>query len=98
MVIFGYPKNQENKVELKKRCPASSVFMTDRYEEPHLPELQHAYGELENDMRLHNRLPFNDTGSIADFYYFRKYTSNFMEEMNRSAKTFMDRWNGPEEY
>lgn len=97
MVIFGYPKNAESKVELKKRCPVSSVFMTDKYTEPHLPELQQAYGELEDDLRKHNRLPFDNTGSIADFYYFRKYTSAFMEEMNRSAKTFMERWDGPEE-
>lgn len=97
MVIFGYPKNPDNKIALKKRCPASSVFMTDRYTEPHLPELRQAYGELENDLRLHNRLPFDNAGSIADFYYFRKYASDFMEEMNRSTKVFMERWDGPEE-
>ncbi|MFA6689703.1 MAG: nitroreductase family protein [Sphaerochaetaceae bacterium] len=97
MVIFGYPKNPGNNVELKKRSPASSIFMTDRYRDLHLEDLKTAYGPMEEEMRRHNRLPFGNTGSIADYYYFRKYSSSFMEEMNRSTKAFMQHWDGPEE-
>ncbi|HCJ95332.1 MAG TPA: nitroreductase, partial [Sphaerochaeta sp.] len=37
-------------------------------------------------------LPFENTGSISDYYYFRKHTSGFMEEMNRSSKAIIDSW------
>lgn len=97
MLIFGYPKNEARNLPPRKRCPASSIFMKDAYQKPTLNTLQKAYEELEEELRQQNRLPFNNTGTIADYYYFRKHTSDFMQEMTRSCKAFVTRWESEEE-
>jgi len=92
LVIFGYPKNPEPLAFPAIRCPEASIFMENRYEEPHLAQLHAAFGAQEERLRQQNRLPFDNTGTIADYYYFRKHTSDFMEEMNRSSKLLVDGW------
>lgn len=92
LVIFGYPKSKEPLAHPAIRCPADSIFMTDSYREPHLTDLEIAFKAQEQQLRNQNRLPFNNTGTIADYYYFRKHTSDFMEEMNRSSKVLVQNW------
>ena len=97
MVIFGYPKDGfGSKSAQSLRPPTDYVFMENRYLEPHLPQLLQAYSRQEEQMRNQKRLPFNNTGTISDYYYFRKHQSPFMEEMNRSAKVMVDRWLHPD--
>ncbi|WP_041384570.1 nitroreductase family protein [Sphaerochaeta pleomorpha] len=91
MVIFGYKKNQGN-LKLTARCPENAIFMENHYREPHLEQLKQDFASHEENRRKTNSLPFSNTGSIADYYYFRKHTSSFMEEMNRSTKLMFDTW------
>lgn len=91
MVIFGYKKNQGT-LRLTERCPQSAIFMENQYREPHLEQLKQDFASHEEQKRRTNSLPFSNTGSIADYYYFRKHTSTFMEEMNRSTKLMFDTW------
>ena len=91
MVIFGYKKNQGT-LRLTERCPQSAIFMENQYREPHLEQLKQDFASHEERKRRTNSLPFSNTGSIADYYYFRKHTSTFMEEMNRSTKLMFDTW------
>lgn len=92
LLIFGYPKNPRPLAHPAQRCPISAIFMENSYQEPHLETLQQAYEKQESHLKRQNLLPFNNTGSIADYYYFRKHTSDFMQEMNRSAQAIIDRW------
>jgi nitroreductase len=91
MLIFGYPK-QTRTVKQTPRCPVDSIFMTDRYEEPHLEEMSRAYAAHEEARRRVGSLPYQNTGTLADHYYLLKHTSAFMEEMNRSTAVMFDRW------
>lgn len=97
LVIFGYPKNPEPLANEAIRCPSTSIFHTDRYQEPNLESLQAAFGAQEQRLRTQGRLPFNNTGTIADYYYFRKHVSDFMKEMNRSSQAIIDHWMGSSE-
>lgn len=92
LIIFGYPKATGPLAHPAIRCPIPSIFMENSYREPHLQELEEAFGAQEQQLRDQKRLPFDNTGNIADYYYFRKHTSDFMEEMNRSAKALIDHW------
>ncbi len=91
MLIFGYPKGK-GPVKLTPRCPQDAVFMTDRYEEPHIEQLERAYELHEEDRRRSRSLPYENTGTLADYYYLRKHTSAFIEEMNRSTSVMFDWW------
>ncbi len=92
LLIFGYPKTNEPLANKSLRCPLESIFMDNYYQEPHLKDLQKAYGAQEELLRQQRRLPFENSGTIADFYYFRKHESEFMQEMNRSSKAIIDHW------
>lgn len=92
LVIFGYPKNPNPLAQSAIRCPAETIFMTDHYVEPHVKELEVAFGAQEQRLRQQGRLPFDNEGTIADYYYFRKHTSDFMEEMNRSSQEIINDW------
>ncbi len=92
LVIFGHPKNPKPLETPAIRCPIEFIFMENSYKEPHLEELHIAFGKQEARLREQKRLPFDNTGTIADYYYFRKHTSDFMQEMNRSSKAIIDNW------
>lgn len=91
MLIFGYPK-QTASVKQSPRCPVDSIFMTDGYEELHLDALEQAYHEHESSRRKVGSLPYGNEGTLADYYYLRKHSSAFMEEMNRSTAVMFERW------
>ncbi len=91
MLIFGYPKGK-GPVKLTPRCPDESIFMKDGYQEPHLEEMKIAYALHEEQRRATKSLPYENTGTLADYYYLRKHSSAFMEEMNRSAKVMFETW------
>ncbi|NBK20498.1 MAG: nitroreductase [Spirochaetia bacterium] len=91
MLIFGNPKSKPTGKQTP-RCPQEAVFMQDCYEKPTLEQLQQAFSEHEQRRRDSKVLPFNNTGSIADHYYFKKHTSPFMQEMNRSTKVMFEHW------
>lgn len=93
MLIIGYPKNENRATSnLTPRCPADAIFMENEYIEPHLEQLEKAYKAHEEGFRATHQLPFNNTGSIADRYYFKKHMSAFMAEMNRSAELMIEEW------
>lgn len=91
MLIFGFPKTKHT-TKQTPRCPKEAVFMQDSYQEPTLDQLKAAFSEHEELRREAKILPFGNTGSIADHYYFKKHTSKFMEEMNRSTSAMFDHW------
>jgi nitroreductase len=91
MIIFGYKKTTEP-MRLVPRCPKEAIFMKDTYREPHLEQLRKDFSAHEEQRRKTRNLPFDNTGSIADYYYFKKHTSTFMAEMNRSVKCMFDQW------
>ena len=50
------------------------------------------YHNQEEQSRENGVLPYDNTGTYADAYYNRKYTSAFMKEMNRSTALFLKPW------
>ena len=90
MLIMGYPKGII-KAPLSKRPEADGIFMENRYRKMDFDELERVYHEQEEALRKNGALPYENTGSIADRYY-KKYASDFMAEMNRSAAVFLKRW------
>jgi len=92
LVIFGHPKNPKPLENPAIRCPVESIFMENTYKEPHLEDLQIAFGKQEARLREQKRLPFDNTGTIADYYYFRKHATDFKQEMNRSAQIILENW------
>lgn len=89
-LIMGYPKRPTS--PMQRRPPKESIFMENSYAEPHLEELEKMYKDQEDFLREHKTLPYDNNGTIADYYYNRKYTSAFMKEMNRSTSVFLKRW------
>ncbi len=92
MLIFGYPKNPNPLPQPSLRCPSDAIFMKDKYKEPTLSDVEYAFKEQEQRLRDQQRLPFENSGTISDYYYFRKHTSDFMREMNRSAQKIIEFW------
>ena len=92
LVIFGYPKSTADLVFPAIRPPVDSVFMKNTYEDYTLERLNYTYGQQEERLREKKALPFDNTGNISDYYYFRKHTSEFMGEMNRSSALAYERW------
>jgi nitroreductase len=92
LVIFGYPKNPAPLAYPAVRCPIDSIFMENSYTEAHLSDLERAFGLQEQRLKKQGILPFENTGTISDYYYFKKHTSDFMEEMNRSSQAIIDHW------
>ena len=95
LLIFGYPKAKQALPVQSIRPPSDAVFMKDTYTPYTIETLRYAYAKQEEDARRKKKLPFNNTGSIADEYYFRKHTSDFMKEMNRSGELIIRRWKDP---
>lgn len=91
MLIMGYPKEELFAKPLTKRPPAdSSVFMEDGYQMPTKESLSYQYSEMEKFLKEHNIL--KEEQCYADHYFKRKYSSSFMDEMNRSTAVFLKRW------
>ncbi len=92
LVIFGYPKSTQELAHPSIRPPVDAVFMVNKYEDYTLEKLNYAYGEQEKAMRIRKNLPEDSTMTISDELYFRKHTSDFMKEMNRSGELLYKRW------
>lgn len=91
MLIFGYPK-EGRQAKTSPRCPADTIFMPNEYEDLSLKRLEYAYREHEEQRRKVGALPYDNTATLADYYYIRKHTSAFMEEMDRSTRVMFERW------
>lgn len=91
MVIMGY-KHDTPVGKLSARCPATDMFMTDRYQLRSKEALESAFNGQEKQAHAVNRLPYGNTGTLADYYYEKKYITSFMKEMNRSVAWWFDRW------
>jgi FMN reductase (NADPH) len=91
MLIFGYPA-QTQSTKQSPRCPVDAIFMENRYKEPHLGDLERAFSVHEEARRRVGALPYDNTATLADYYYLRKHTSAFMAEMDRSTRVMFDWW------
>lgn len=91
MLVLGYPK-EELKAPLLPRPEVDDFFFTDSYPELTGEMLEKMYSRQEAFQRERGTLPFDNQGSYADSYYKRKYMSDFMKEMNRSARAFLGPW------
>lgn len=90
MLIFGKP-TKALKTPLV-RPDAKYIFFKDRYINQSNEEIENTYSKHQEKAKKNNTLPFNNTGSIADQFYIKKFSSKFMKEMNRSTKVFIDKW------
>ena len=92
MLIMGYPLSEKkSEVTTPRPDTSSSIFMENGYKDLTSDDIYSQYEKHLEYFASKHLLPIEDA-SVADYYYNRKYTSSFMEEMNRSAKTFIDRW------
>jgi len=92
LLVFGYPKSTQELANPSIRPPVDAVFMENSYQDYTLERLQYAYGEQEKAMRKRKKLPEDSDMTISDELYFRKHTSDFMKEMNRSGELLYRRW------
>ncbi len=92
MVIFGYPKEGRSTEQASPRPPADAVFMENTYKDMDLEAMQYAYGEHQAQRRRQQVLPYENSGTLADYYYLRKHTAAFMDEMNRSTRVMFEWW------
>lgn len=90
MVIMGY-HTAEKSLKLIDRCSEDIVFMENTYSSFSQEELDKAWEKPLAREKKTKRVP-SDCATIADVVYKRKYTSDFMTEMNRSVKAFLTRW------
>lgn len=91
MLIFGYPK-EEPKGKQTRRPEPEYIFMENGYHKQSVAECAEMYKLHEEDYRERKILPNNNTGTYADYYFNKKYSSDFMKEMNRSTEVFLRRW------
>ncbi|MCK9190915.1 MAG: nitroreductase family protein [Sphaerochaetaceae bacterium] len=90
MLIMGYNKSNA-KVNLLDRCSEDLVFMDDEYKSFTKDELDEGWEKPLERLQKANRLPY-EGATLADSFYTRKYSTEFMKEMNRSVEVFLDRW------
>lgn len=95
MLIMGYPKPVSAKMTL--RPEPEYIFMENGYKKYSVEKCLEMYKAHEDSYRERNILPNHNTGTYADYYFNRKYSSAFMDEMNRSASVFINRWCNPSE-
>lgn len=91
MVIFGY-KKYERRDRMTTRPEPEFIFMENGYRHQDLEGYERTYKALHDELEERKILPYDNTGTVADYYYNRKYSSDFMKEMNRSASVFISRW------
>lgn len=93
LLIMGRPAQKKAKEDLSPRPDiTSSIFMEDSYEEPALERLDEQYEGHKAYFTKHHRIPKGELTNTADYYYNRKYTSAFMDEMNRSMGFYIRRY------
>ncbi len=90
MLIFGKPRKPLT--EPRVRPDADSIFFTDTYKDQTKEEIEKTYEKHEESARKSKTLPFDNSGTIADQFFLRKYSSEFMKEMNRSTNVFLKKW------
>ncbi len=91
MIIFGKEK-APNPAPMTLRPEPEYLFMENAYRVQTPEECLEMYKVHEDLYRQRGVLPNNNTGTYADYYFNRKYSSEFMDEMNRSAEVFIRRW------
>ena len=91
MIIFGKEKAPQT-APMTLRPEPEYFFMENGYRVQTPEECLEMYKAHEDSYRARGVLPNNNTGTYADYYFNRKYTSEFMDEMNRSAEVFIRRW------
>lgn len=91
LLIFGYAKSIPN-TPLTTRPEPDYVFMKDSYRHQSVEECEKMYEKNTASFRERGVLPFDNTGSYIDWYYSKKYTSEWMAEMSRSVDVFLKRW------
>lgn len=90
MLIMGYKKDTKEK-KLLDRCSLDSIFMEDSYKSKTKEQLDKEWSIPLEHRKKTNGLPY-EGASMADYYYTKKYTTDFMEEMNRSVAVFINKW------
>ncbi len=92
MLCFGYP-NGEWKTGIAKtlRHSHEDIFHVDTYKRKDGPQLEKMFEAHNKYYKKTGRLS-ETTPDAAHFYYFKKHTSEFMAEMNRSATEMLNRW------
>jgi nitroreductase len=92
MVCFGYPKGGwKTGIPETPKHRAEDIFHTDRYRRKGPKELLEMFSAHDDYYRSHNRFNkgIENTGS---YFYLRKHTSDFMEEMTRSTTVMLKNW------
>ncbi len=92
MLVMGYPTEAASQRALTPRPPQETQFMIDDYRHLDAGEREKAFATHTAPLRERKALPFQNTGTYGDLYYVKKYSSSFMDEMNRSAKVFFEKW------
>ncbi len=92
MLCFGYPVG-EWKTGISKilRHSHEDIFHVDTYQRKNGSQLEKMFEEHNNSYKKSGRLS-EETPDAAHFYYFKKHTSDFMAEMNRSATEMLKNW------
>ena len=91
LLVIGYPK-EEIKAPLLPRPDNDAFYFTDEYPEITYEMMEKMYKNQEDFSRENKTLPLDNTGTYGDRYFNKKYTSDFMAEMNRSTKIFLSPW------
>ena len=90
MIIFGYPK--ERRGEMTLRPDDNYIFFKNSYHKQDVAECEEMYKKHTERYEANKILPHGNVKTYADHYFNRKYSSEFMDEMNRSTRVFMERW------
>ena len=83
MLCIGYPTEQQLNRKQPPRFSEKAMIYRDRYEKRSLSQLKED---------LEERDPVRGAQAQIDDLYHRKWTSAFLEEMNRSVKKWLSWW------
>jgi nitroreductase len=85
MLTFGYPTEQQQARQQTSRFAPQYIVHTDRYRRLDGP----AFDDMYREQSQH--LPPKAV-NVGQAVYKRKYSSDFMAEMNRSVKAILENW------
>lgn len=87
MLVMGYPANGQLKRKKPVRFDSKYVVSIDRYEHFSDEKIAEMFDE-----KAKNSNRQGDGKTIVDDIYNRKWSNPFIEEMSRSAKLWIERW------
>ncbi len=90
MLVFGYPTEQQKERAQPERFDKKFIVFENKYKQLEKNEFDEMYAKINDKIRNNNQGKLDK--NCGEIQYTRKYTADFADEMNRSARAALKNW------